>query len=159
MAERGPILAAVAEQPAATGPREDLVALPESVPQPRPGEQPAGRPDPSEQMTVTIYLRLPETDPAAGPPAPSPDAVRGAEEHARRCGLTVQPGLAPEAVRVSGPVEAIERCFGVRLALWRAADGSTGLAPEGPVLVPRALAGDVVAVLGLDTRPVARRSD
>lgn len=107
-------------------------------------------------MTVTVYLRRPESaDGQVGTVTPA--VVEAVREHARGCGLRVDPSVAPEAVRLSGPVSAVERCFGVRFVRWRTPGGTQAVAPDGPVQVPRALAGGVLAVLGLDTRPVARR--
>lgn len=103
---------------------------------------------------MTVYLKLnPDTN------EPNTSAAQIMERYATQCGLRVLPGPAPEAIRLSGPVSAVEDCFGVHLIKWRTADGTDAVAPDGPVYVPRSVAGDVVAVLGLDTRPVARRRD
>ncbi|TWP38220.1 protease pro-enzyme activation domain-containing protein [Leekyejoonella antrihumi] len=136
----------------------ELVPLGE-VPEPRPGDQPAGRPDPAARLTVTIYLKLPDTGVPEVSTAvvPSPEVVMALADRASGCGLTVEAGVAPEAVRLSGAVSAVECCFGVRLTKWRTAEGPLSLVPDGPVRLPRTLAGHVVAVLGLDTRPVAHR--
>ena len=142
----------------------DRVALSDGAPDRRPGDEPAGRPNPAEPITVAVYLRMrPEggddADESVSPGQPAPGAAEAVMEYARRCGLTVEPSVAPEAIRLSGPVSAVERCFGVRLARWRTARGGEGLAPDGPVYLPRSLASEVVAVLGLDTRPIAQRHE
>jgi hypothetical protein len=125
---------------------DDLVALPESAPALHAGDVAVGHVDGSMSMTATVYLA------GAG-------AVDGVTKRAAESGLTVDLALAPDAVRVSGPATAIEHCFGVHLSKVRTADGTTAIVPDGAVLVPAAIAKDVVAVLGLDTRPAAQRRD
>jgi len=49
-----------------------------------------------------------------------------------------------------GTSAAAERAFGVHLALYRRADGRVFHAPTGPARLPSTLAGQVVAVEGLD---------
>jgi hypothetical protein len=142
----------------------DRVALGDGPPDRRPGDEPAGRPDPGEPITVTVYLRMrPEGGDHASESVslgqPPPETAEAVMEYVRGCGLTVEPSLAPEAIRLSGPVSAVERCFGVRLTRWHTAEGGQALVPDGPVYLPRSLVSEVVAVLGLDTRPIAQRHE
>ena len=125
---------------------EELVALPQSAPEPHAGDVVAGRVDASRSMTATVYLGRAE-------------AVAGVAEYAAGFGLNVDLALAPDAVRLTGPVTAIEQCFGVQLFEVHTAGGVTAIVSDGAARVPAAFAKDVVAVLGLDTRPVARRRD
>ncbi len=64
-------------------------------------------------------------------------------------------GLFAEATMDLGRAEAL---FATRVMSFRAADGTRFVAPTSRVRVPRALAGAVTAVLGLDTQPVLRGS-
>lgn len=65
----------------------------------------------------------------------------------------VESSPARRSVRVSGTVAGMEAAFGIKL--WYS--GANGLWYEGALTIPAELAGIVVAVLGLDQRPVARR--
>lgn len=125
---------------------EDFVALPQSAPVSHRGDVIAGRVDGSTSMTVTVYLGR-------------PDAVADVCAYAAGFGLDIDLTLAPEAVRLTGSVAAIEQCFRVQLFEVRTAGGATAIEPDGAVRLPAAFAKDVVAVLGLDTRPIARRRD
>ncbi|MDE3231650.1 MAG: S8/S53 family peptidase, partial [Chloroflexota bacterium] len=59
-----------------------------------------------------------------------------------------------DLAQAEGAVSLIEATFGVRLSTWRAADGTTYIAPDGVARLPAALAAVVTGVVGLDTRPV-----
>ena len=78
-------------------------------------------------------------------------------------GLTViESDAASRRVRVSGPVETVTRVFGTDLQVVTSPVPGAGEARvehrqrTGGLSVPRALAGVVTAVLGLDDRPQAR---
>ena len=77
---------------------------------------------------------------------------RFAEEH----GLTLDRAhVAAGTAVLSGPVEAVNRAFGVELHHFDHPDGSYR-SYIGELTVPESVAPMVEAVLGLDTRPVAR---
>ena len=128
---------------------EELVVLPQTAPAPHAGDIVVGRVDGATSMTVTAYF---------GDPAGS-DAVSAVAEYAARFGLSADLSLAPQAVRLTGPVTALERCFGVTVSEVQTARGVRAIVPDAAVRLPAALAKNVVAVLGLDTRPVAHRRD
>lgn len=73
-------------------------------------------------------------------------------------GVTV---LDTNAVRRSvvlqGTVESITAAFAVNLNYYQLQDGKCYRGREGMVYVPPELTGVVLAVLGLDSRPAARR--
>jgi len=143
------------------------------------GEKPAGRTDPNSQLQVTLLLRrrseLPELCSAFGSKFPH------TRQHLTREALAAQHGPISEdiaqvkrfaiehqlelgesagyrhGVVLSGTAASIERAFGLSLvefehprANYRAATGS--------VSVPHELSGIVQGVLGLTTRPCARRT-
>jgi kumamolisin len=70
------------------------------------------------------------------------DRLRIAGDYPQRTGL-----------RVSGTVAAVQRLLSVRIGVWEDAAGRRYHAPTGRVEVPAALAREVDAVTGLDTRP------
>jgi kumamolisin len=73
----------------------------------------------------------------------------------RALGFTVATTPATsDLAQAAGAVSLIEATFGVRLSTWRAADGTTYIAPDGVARLPAALAAVVTGVIGLDTRPV-----
>lgn len=136
------------EQAAASGPQpgDELAALPQTSPRPQLDDVVIGRPEPTRVATVTVLLR----DGSAEVPLVN---------HAQRCGLRADLALAPDAIRLRGTVEQLERCFGVTVRMVRTSAGVEAMVPDGPVRLPRELAAGVSAVLGLDTRPAAERRE
>jgi kumamolisin len=146
---------------------------------PVPGARRARPLDASEPVDVTLVLRR------RSPPAEFPDVVRLArlppsqraylsrEEFAgrhgahpddltrvtdavRTAGLTVgSVSVGGRTVHASGPAPVVGRFFGTSLDYWNYPEG-TYRGRTGPLTIPDPLAGIVVAVLGLDTRPQAR---
>jgi kumamolisin len=136
---------------------------------PAPTDERIGAPAPSERIEVTIHLR--------GEATPRPLAARThvtRQEFSRRFGAR-QPDVtavrrfarssslevttvdrAMRTVRLAGTVEAMQRAFDVELGSYRDVAGTTYRARSGVIRVPDWLAPAVVAVLGLDTRPVVR---
>ena len=85
--------------------------------------------------------------------AADPEDLRRITAFAAGYGLSVvEEDPARRAVRVAGTVAQMDAAFGVKLR----SDGRH-LFYEGTLTVPAALADIVVAVLGLDQRPVAAR--
>ena len=136
---------------------------------------PAGQLDTSERAEVTLVLRRRADIPAEIVEGPT---VLTRDELAERYGadpadvdLVRQTltglGLAVTAVhpatrriKLAGTLGELSRAFGVTLQLVRSTSPGghvvTHRYREGPVYVPAALAGVVLAVLGLDTRPEFR---
>jgi subtilase family serine protease len=86
--------------------------------------------------------------------APTPATVAAVRSWVTGAGMRVA-RVAPhnDYLAITGPVAAAERTFGTRLERYRA-DGTISRAPVGAARVPAELAGAVLTVLGLDTRPV-----
>ena len=85
-----------------------------------------------------------------------PDDLAAVESWAAGAGLTVgdsRPGL--RLLSVFGPAARLEEEFGVALEVQELAQGSVRVA-RGEARLPAPLVEPVVAVLGLDQRPVAR---
>ena len=154
---------------------QPLVQLPGSERAPLADARPAGQLDTSERAELTLVLRRRAELPAeviAGP------TVLTSDELAERYGadpadvdLVQQTltGLGLEVtavhpvtrrIKVAGPLGELSRAFGVTLQQVRSTGPGgqvvTHRYREGPVYVPAVLAGIVLAVLGLDTRPEFR---
>jgi kumamolisin len=131
-----------------------------------PVHEPAGASDPSEVATVTVYVRGPSGDPAAGRlsreeyaaahgAAPGDvDAVRSfAEAHGLSVGAV---DLARRSVQVTGKLDSLSAAFGTTLTMYRGVDGVEYRGRRGSLSVPSGLDGVVTGVFGLDSRPQAR---
>jgi kumamolisin len=138
-----------------------------------------GPADPDQRVEVTVYVR---TDPN-GPTLPAPEKIGAERPHpgrhlsqddfiaayrasdddiakvvafAKDHGLDVVSSSADRrSVVLAGSVQELEEAFGVRLTRYEIPGGHYR-GRTGPVHVPRALAGVVEAVFGLDNRPVGR---
>ena len=94
-------------------------------------------------LTVSIILR-PDPDVAA--------AVPDMEEFAKQYGLEVtEADAAKRTVKVRGTVAQLEAAFGVQLGQY-----GDHIGYRGPITVPTLLVDKILAVLGLDTRAIAR---
>ena len=103
---------------------------------------------PDRSLGVTIFVRRrAETAVEA-----DPNDVQAVAAFASGYGIeicSVDP--ASRRVKVSGEASAFERAFAVCLS-----SSGNAISYRGPLTVPEHLDGVIVAVLGLDTRPVAR---
>ncbi len=152
-----------------------MVRLPGSERAPLPGATPAGPLDTTARAEVTLILRrraeLPEQV-IAGPGVLTKDELAqryGADpadvalvtRTLQNLGLVVT-GVDPASrrMKVAGTLGDLSRAFGTTLSQVTSPDPYgrpvTHRYREGPLYVPAALDGVVVAVLGLDTRPTAR---
>ena len=133
------------------------------------------------QITVTIALKLPNADEmqalvnsiyTPGDPnfrhfltaeefsakfGPVPETVERLTRHMQAAGLTIErAGVAH--LRASGAMEAIEHEFGVSFHTFEIPATTDAAAyrfraPAGPAQISTLIAGDVEAVVGLDSRP------
>jgi hypothetical protein len=137
----------------AAGADLERVTLEGSEPPLRAEDRRLGRAPADTVLTISIYLK-PGRE---GIAAPATDAdVRRVTSFLERNGLQVL-SVEPEGrvIRASGGREQIEAAFGVGLAAYER-DGGRYVSPDGPLSVPADAAPVVQAVLGLDTRPLAR---
>ena len=139
----------------------------------RPGLEPSGQPATDDTMQVSVILRrkreLPSTAMEAGPGralshaelqqnhgANSAD-IDKVEEYAHATGLTVvETNELKRRVTLSGTARQMEEAFGAQLINYRAATGHEYRGRTGTLSVPTELRDVVMAVLGLDARPVAK---
>jgi len=154
----------------------NLVELPGSARTRLEAATPAGQLDTSERAELTLVLRRRADIPAEiveGPTVLTHDELRdqyGADpadvdlvrQALGALGLEVtEVHASTRRVKVAGTIGALSSAFGVTLQQVSSPDPKTGESVmhryrEGPLLVPAALDGVVLAVLGLDTRPQAR---
>jgi kumamolisin len=137
------------------------------------GERAAGVPDPSAPMEASILVRrrphsgeLDAILSGEAPPLSREEAAAtlGADpadlerviSFSQSHGLTVvESNAARRTVRVSGAVSQMESAFGIALQSCETG-GRLYTCYDGVLSIPASLEGIVVAVLGLDQRPVAR---
>jgi kumamolisin len=155
---------------------QNLVELPGSARTRLEAATPAGQLDTSERAVLTLVLRRRAEIPVEiveGPTVLTHDELRdqyGADpadvdlvgQTLGALGLEVTVVHAStRRVKVAGTIGALSSAFGVTLQQVSSPDPKTGADVmhryrEGPLFVPAALDGVVLAVLGLDTRPQAR---
>lgn len=127
---------------------------------------------PNEQIKVTLILRrrgnAPEMAAASGPFRSRADyqAAHGAdpndfeaiERFAHENGLTVvERHEASRRIVLAGPVDRIQKAFDVELGTYSvAAQGLHYRGRKGQVCVPSQIHPSIMAVLGLDNRPIAK---
>ena len=143
----------------------ERVELPGSRPVHAEGSGP-GEPAPAgTRLTVSVLIRR---TPSSGVDSETVGEVRSARgagpadlrlvsQFVREAGLDLEEvDAARRTSRASGTVAQLERGFGVHLRSLGPGPTS-GSTYDGPILLPRDLAGVVVGVLGLDQRAVSRR--
>ena len=150
------------------------IALPGSERQAPRNAEPVGSIQPDETVRVTVILRRKGAEPAtpAGPAAQAhlsheelmqrhgadPDDIALVERFAHEFQLTVvESSLQMRRVVLAGTAGAMAKAFGVDLVCYKQeSTGRSFRGRTGAVTIPAELAGAVIAVLGLDTRPVAK---
>ncbi|MBV9085355.1 MAG: hypothetical protein JOZ62_21985 [Acidobacteriaceae bacterium] len=153
---------------------DDRVPLPGSELKLRVGERLAGDPPSSQTVDVTVLLRKRRDAPSeeellsgryhsgARPQAEqalaaSPNDIAAVRAFANQYGLKIiEESAQTRRIHLEGTVQQIAAAFGVHLAYAQDSEGHQYLTYNGSISVPKSLAGIVVAVLGLDQRPVAR---
>jgi kumamolisin len=87
----------------------------------------------------------------------APEAIERVRAFAAASGLqVVSASPARRTVVLRGTARQMGEAFGVRLQRFQNPDGQPFHAPSSEPHVPAELAGDVEAVFGLDSRPVAQ---
>ncbi len=150
------------------------VSLRGSERKPLPGSEITGQINPNETLRITVVLKRRGEDPAvaggnAVPEQLSHDelaARHGAdpadidlvERFAHHAGLTVvESSLRKRRVVLAGTAAAMSAAFGTELQCYRVNTvGPNFRGRTGMISIPQELQGAVMAVLGLDTRPIAK---
>jgi kumamolisin len=133
-----------------------------------------GGPDPDQQITATIVLRRRASAAKLGEELLAGTAQRVPREKAAEIGADLRDvaavcafvdsnGLkvldenaAARNIRIEGTIQQMEHAFGVQMAWFENAQGQRYLGYRGTISIPESLKSVIVAVLGLDQRPVAR---
>lgn len=151
------------------------VPIPGSAPQ-HPAEEHLSTPaNPNQVVIVSIIVRrraaagdLEERlfsgrfqplsqDQAAEAIGADPHDMEAVRSFAEQYGLrVVDENSATRTIRVSGTVQQMEEAFDIRLGWFPGTDGRNHLSYEGALSVPQQAAGVIIAVLGLDQRPIAK---
>jgi kumamolisin len=155
---------------------EKKIALAGSHRAPLPNASLAGPVDNNEVISVTLVLHARTATPKAesyaysvlGPVThhtrdeygvahgAAPSCIDTVKKFAHEYGLTItESSQQKRAVVLSGTVENMQRAFGTELAYYDSPRGRYR-GRTGEVMIPEDLAPAVVAVLGLDNRPVAK---
>jgi hypothetical protein len=162
-------------------PRQKLVNLAGSERPHLSGTERVGRADSAEEITVIISLRqrpdgppLPDMEHWASTPpdrrqfvtheqaaelyGSAPDEVERVSAFATERGLqVVEANPARRSVQLTGRIAQIDTAFGIELSIYRRGS-QVYRGYDGPVRLPTAVAEVVVAVFGLDDRPLAART-
>ncbi len=153
---------------------EKRVTLPGSERKPLPDSQLIGSIKPDEIVRVTVVLRRKGSEPAvagghevrdqlshdelASRHGANPDDIDLVERFAHEYGLTVvEHSLLKRRVVLTGTAQAMSTAFGAELRCYRVdTTGPHFRGRTGALSIPAELQGAVLAVLGLDTRPIAK---
>ena len=130
----------------------------------RPGLEATGPAKSDETVRVSVILARSggaggvEGNASGGPVATSPADISAVEDFAHHAGLTVVDSSAKKRrVILTGTVEEMQKAFSAELVTFRqSATGCEYLGRKGTLSVPKELEGMVTAILGLDTRPIAK---
>lgn len=132
---------------------EQRAEIPGSEPPHTAGARSFAAADPNREVTVTMMLRREAPEQTCA----SPQDLEAIRRFAQQYGLTVvDEKPAARTVHLRGTVREMDAAFGTQLREFADAQGRRYLSYEGPLSVPQSLAGAVMAVLGLDQRPIAR---
>jgi kumamolisin len=103
---------------------------------------------PQERLTRAAYASRHGANPAS---------LRMVRAFAQEFGLTAEPAAQPGrcTVQLSGSAAAMQKAFGVSLAMHTTSAGSFRVR-EGAITLPEEMQGHILAVLGLDNRPQAK---
>jgi kumamolisin len=122
--------------------------------------------DPATPVQATIVLRSNSTpvgllsgqyDPARqAPTGADSSSIEAVKAFVRNYGLTVVESSAAERrVVVRGTADQMKQTFGTNLEWFESGDGQRHLSYEGDLTLPAEIGPRVLAVLGLDQRPLA----
>jgi kumamolisin len=150
------------------------VSIPGSEPEARFQQRWVSDVDPSAVITATVMLRRRSSSaqdllsgdyhPASRAQAEeeltaSPEDVEAARVFAEQHGIKIlDADAATRRVRIEGAAKQMEDAFGVQIGTAEDASGHRFITYKGAITLPSQLSNIVVAVLGLDQRPVARHA-
>jgi kumamolisin len=132
---------------------ENKIKVPGSERKPMPGSRVVGSVDPEEVISVSIILRH-----QAVAQGNNPQTMQAMEDFAHEHELTVaEVNLKKRRIQMRGTLEALSAAFGADLKCYQIDDtGPTFRGRTGTLSMPAEFKDYVLAVLGLDSRPVAK---
>lgn len=146
------------------------VTLPHSRRRKLPAAQFLGPVPPEEKVTLSVFLKRQTPLPAGfleshamtrtdydARHAAAPEAMQAVEAYAKTCGFTVDAAASSRVRRtvvLHGTAQAAQNAFGVQLQ-YCDYEGQRWHTYDGELTLPADLAPYAIAVLGLDTRPIA----
>ncbi len=154
-------------------PFEERITLAGSEKKLLPGAQPIGAVDPNEAVRVTVVLRRRGADPVTGngtertaylsheqlkeQHGATPKDIELVEKFAHEYELAVvESSVQKRRVILTGTAAAMQKAFETELTCYKIEDGTQEFrGRHGTLSIPAGLGNIVVAVLGMDTRPVA----
>ncbi|MGC2660835.1 MAG: protease pro-enzyme activation domain-containing protein [Bryobacteraceae bacterium] len=109
--------------------------------------------NPDLELDVTIMLRRP----SPGALAADPKDLAAVQSFVQSYGLRVV-SENPDArtIKAAGTAARMHSAFGVTLEYSGTSATDQAITYQGPLSVPKALDGIIIAVLGLDHRPIAK---
>jgi kumamolisin len=151
-------------------PFEKKIILPGSENVQRPGLEAVGDFQADDTVRVSVILRragaesttqggsTQESDASRVPLGSNPADITMVEEFAHHAGLTVVENNARKRrVVLTGTADEIRKAFGADLVIYKdTATGQQFQGRKGTLAIPAELEGIVIAVLGIDRRPVAK---
>ena len=149
-------------------PYQTRIPLPGSERRPVPNAKELGPVSKDEPVRATVVLRRRGADPDVSGEQHSreefgilhgaaPKDLAAVDQFAHEHGLTVESRHAPSrSVVLTGTAEDIGQAFGTTLTTYELPAGGRFRGRTGPVMIPAELKDVVIAVLGLDNRPVAK---
>lgn len=109
-----------------------------------------------EQQLLSGTFQPVSREEAAQTLGADPKDIAAVHTWAQQYSLTISnENAAARTLQLSGPVLDMNEAFGIHLGWIEDANGQRHLGYQGALTVPSALAGIVLAVLGLDQRPIA----
>jgi kumamolisin len=110
-----------------------------------------------EEQLFSGHFEPPSREQAAQAIGADPRDLDALQAFIKQHGLyIVDENEAARTVKVEGAVRDMETAFGVKIGSYEDTAGRRFLSYQGEISVPQSLAGIVMAVLGLDGRPIAR---
>jgi subtilase family serine protease len=137
------------------------VAIRGSEPPHDSSDQFADLPDPTKQLvTASILLQHAAASPQSGVAASTmadPNQISAVCAFVQHYGLTIlDQNFETRTVKIQGNAQQMDEAFGTQLCLGTDGQGNQYLTYQGPLTVPASVASYVIAVVGLDQRPVAK---
>ena len=130
--------------------------------------------DPNQQVVATVVLRRraaaaklgqellagvaqPVSREEAAEIGADPQDMNAVQDFAAQNGLRIiDENPAARTIRLEGTAQQMDAAFGIKIARFENSQGQQFLSYQGKISIPASLQDVIIAVLGLDQRPLAR---